>query len=67
MEKKIELIKKIADYEAEIVELENLIIHNVSVDKISLYKKDLTILKTNYTKTKNQLNNLIKKEKINAE
>lgn len=66
MEEEIKLVAKLADYEAEINELEILILDNINSDKVPLYKKDLVVLKTKYTKTKNQLNNLINKEKANA-
>lgn len=66
MEEAIKLVIKAADYEAEINELENLILENLDSSKVPLYKKDLTILRTKYTKVVNQLNKLIEKEKFNA-
>lgn len=56
----IKIMTKLADLEAEIVELENLIkdnIHKPSLqEKILLWRKDLIKLKTMKTKLENKLN-----------
>lgn len=56
----IDLITKLADLEAEIIELENLIKDNIDnpnkYEKILLWRKDLIKLKTMKTKVENKLN-----------
>lgn len=56
----IKLITKIADLEAEIIELENLIKDNIDnpnkYEKILIWRKDLIKLKTMKTKVENKLN-----------
>lgn len=56
----IKLITKLADLEAEIIELENLIKDNIDnpnkYEKILIWRKDLIKLKTMKTKVENKLN-----------
>lgn len=56
----IKLITKIADLEADIIELENLIKDNIDnpnkYEKILIWRKDLIKLKTMKTKVENKLN-----------
>ena len=55
-ENQIELVTKLADYEAEIDILTDLILENVNnTEKVSQYKKDLIKLKSLHTRTKNVL------------
>lgn len=55
-ENQIELVTKLADYEAEIDILTDLILENINnTEKVSQYKKDLTKLKSLYTRTRNVL------------
>lgn len=60
MTDEIKLITKLADLEAEIIELENLIKDNIDnpnkYEKILLWRKDLIKLKTMKTKVENKLN-----------
>lgn len=51
----IKNITKLADYEAEIIELSNIIAENGNSEKVSLWKKELKSLKLKYTKLKNKL------------
>ena len=51
----IKNITKLADLEAEIIELQNLIVENPNSEKVSLWKKDLKNTKTRFTKLKNKI------------
>ena len=54
----VNLNTKLADCEAEINELENLLLENKNPDKNPRYKKDLVSIKSRYTKINNKLNKL---------
>lgn len=51
----IATVTKLADLESEITELESLLSQNLTSDKRDLWKRDLTKLRTQYTKLKNKL------------
>lgn len=51
----IATVTKLADLESEITELESLLSQNLTSDKQDLWKRDLTKLRTQYTKLKNKL------------
>ena len=63
---KEKLITRIADYEAEINELENLIMNDVHSDKVPLYKKELAVLKARYTRATKELETYLEKETQDA-
>lgn len=52
--KDINTITKIADLEAEVIELENMIVEHPNSEKIEVWKKDLRNTKTRLTKLRNK-------------